>query len=183
MDSAQPAPAVTANANSSSKKPVQADAAFSRALSEGLNDVAFAFDGAFRPADSMSLAERAAYGLRSKEHTVSHRKASAPAHGVGAASPDRHRVHERAPRPFDAAPRAIHGDRIAIAVPAAAAVEEVRREARLRHASSSDALPDRARQGRFVGYSGLCTSAKVGQARLDVMVSGGGIASVMQWMR
>lgn len=179
MDSSQPAPAVTTNANSSNKKPVRAGDSFARALNEGLNDVAFAFDGAFRPADSLSLAERVAYGLRSKARTAAHHVPSAAARGVPATSADRQVARVRVPRPIDMAPREARGG--AATLPAV--FEEVRREARLRHASSSDS-PNRARQDRFVGCPGLRASAKVGSARLDVIVGGGGrSASVMQWMR
>lgn len=184
MDSAQPASAVTAKANGASKKPIQAGDSFARALDEGLNDVAFAFEGTFRPTDSMSLAERAAYGLRSNDQAVTHHTTSAPVHRMPATSPSRQVANGRAPRPIDGAPRAIGGARIANAVPPAGAFEEVRREARLRHASSSDAMPNRAYKNRSIGCPGLRVSAKAGQARLDVIVDGGGrLASVMQWMR
>jgi len=182
MLAAQPAPVVTANANSATKKPCQGTDSFARALSEGLIDVAFAFDGAFRPADSMSLAERAAYGLRSNGRTVTHRTISA--HGAPGTFPTRQVVSVRAPRQPNAAPRVIGRARIAIAAPSAAALEEVRREARLRHASSSDVPPNRACRYRAIGCPGLRVSAIVGAARLDVVViSGGRLASAMQWMR
>ena len=181
MDSSQPAPAVTTNANRSNKKPIQAGDSFARALNEGLNDVAFAFDGAFRPTDSLSLAERAAYGLRSKDRNAAHHVPSAAVRGVPATSAVPQVVCVHVPRPPDTAPRVVRGGSIAATL--AAVFQEVRREARLRRASSSDS-PNRARQDRFVGCPGLRASAKVGSARLDVIVAGGGrSASVMQWMR
>ena len=184
MLTAQPAPVVRANANGATKKPHPGADSFARALSEGLIDVAFAFDGTFRPTGSMSLAERAAYGLRSSRRTVTQRTTSAPAHGVPGTFPSRQIVSVRAPRQRNASQRVVARGRIAIAAPPAAALEEVRREARLRHASSSDVPPNRARDYRATGCPGLRVSATVGAARLDVVVTGGSrLASVMQWMR
>ena len=183
MLTSQPASAVTANTTSERKKRVQGTGSFARALSEGLIDVAFAFDGVFRPAGSMSLAERAAYGLRSNRQTVTHQVTSA-AHGAPATSRKRQVASGSAARPLNVAARAIAHARVAIAAAPAAAFEEVRREARLRHASSTDALRARAGQNRAIGRLGLRASTKVGSARLDVIVAGGGrSASVMQWMR
>ena len=184
MDSAQPVPAVNAKANNSSKKPVRAGDSFARALGEGLVDVAFAFDGAFRSADSMSLAVRAAYGLRSSDEAVAYRIASAPQRRVAAKSPDSQLVPGRAQRPVSSSSHAIGCIRNSDAVPTAPVLEEVRREARLRHASSSAVQPNRAHQNRSDGCQGLRAYAKVGTARLDVIVTGGGrLASVMQWTR
>lgn len=53
--------------------------AFSVALRDGLADVAYAFDGAFRQPGSLSRAERAAYGLRPTVVAVaSHAAAARP---------------------------------------------------------------------------------------------------------
>jgi len=184
MLTSQPAPAVTASAHSATKRRYQRADSFARALRDGLIDVAFAFDGTFRPAGSLSLAERAAYGLRSNRQTATHRMTPAPAHGVPGTFPGPQVASRRAPRQLNASQRVVADGRVAISAPPAAGVEEVRREARLRHASSSDATPNRACHYRAIGCPGLRVSAIVGAARLDVIViSGGRLASVMQWMR
>jgi len=184
MLTSQPAPAVTASANSATTRPYQGADSFARALSEGLIDVAFAFEGAFRPAGSMSLSERAAYGLRSNRQTATHRMTSARAHGVPGTFPSPQVASRHAPRQLNGSQRVVADGRVAIAAPPAAALEEVRREARLRHASLSDAPPIRACHYRAIGCPGLRVSAIVGAARLDVVaISGGRLASVMQWMR
>jgi hypothetical protein len=184
MFSAQPTQAVTANANGTSKKRVNGADSFARALGEGLIDVAFSFDGAFRPFASMSLAERAAYGLRSNHQTVTHPITSAAAHVFPGTLPNRQLVSSRPPRPLDASLRVIGGPRKAFAAPPPPTVDGVRREARLRHASSSDGPPKCAAQHQATGFPGLRVAAKVGPARLDVIVAGRGrLASVMQWMR
>lgn len=180
---AQPAKAVAASPNSAPKRVAQGAESFAAALSAGLIDVAFAFDGAFRPPGSMSLAERVAYGLRPLAHTVTCRTPSPPIHVARGICRDREVVH-RASRVLDDSPRLNARTRTEIAASRQPApVEQVRREARLRHASSSDA-PNRARPNKEDGLPVVRVAATVGTAKLDVIVAlGGRLVSVMQWTR
>lgn len=182
MLSAQPAKAVAPSPNSAPRRVAQRAESFMAALSAGLIDVAFAFDGAFRPPGSMSLADRVAYGLRSLAHTVTCRTPSTPIHVAPGICRDRE-VVRRASRVLDDSPRLIASGRSAIAATPPATIEEVRREARLRHASSSDA-PIRARPNKEGALPVVRVAATVGTAKLDVIVAGGGrFVSVMQWTR
>lgn len=179
---AQPADAATASPHDAPKKSARGAKSFARALGEGLVDIAFAFDGAFRPFGSLSLAERAAYGMRPHEQLGVLRTTSSPSHATPDISRDR-QVVSRPRRLLDAAQRVIGQARTAIAASPAARVEEVRREARLRHASSSDA-PRRAHSNEATRFPVVRVAANVGPARLDVVIAGGGrLMSVMQWMR
>lgn len=180
---AQPAKAVAVSSNSAPKRVAQGAESFTAALSAGLIDVAFAFDGAFRPPGSMSLAERVAYGLRPVAHPVTCRTSSTPIHVAPGICRDRE-VVRRASRVLDDSPRLIAQTGIAIAASRGCGpVEEVRREARLRRAFSSDA-PNRARLNNASGSPVVRVAATLGTAKLDVIVAGGGrFVSVMQWTR
>jgi len=158
-------------------------ASFASGLRDGLADLAHAFDGVFRAAGSLSLGERAAYGLWSHVKSTASSGSSGPEPRTLNVGPIRRPSPKSAQRP-ERLSFNMPCERSALSSQPVAVVEGVRREAKLRRASSSDASTATARRAIMTGARETRIRAKVGPARVDVVVyRGGRLASAMQWMR
>jgi len=151
---------------------------FAQALRDGLADLAYAFEGVFESGGSMSLADRAAYGIRAASQPTTARTC--------------------APSPACVAPASLR-----LRAPSAANIDTTGTSARISavescRTGSSQPLPAaepvRARRvttaanapRRAIARPGCWLRARVriGDALLDVLVSPGRpIASVSRWMR
>lgn len=182
MHTAQAA-SVVRHTISAPRRAASSAASFASGLRDGLVDLAYAFDGAFRATGSLSLAERAAYGLWSHVGHAAATGASGVEHRTPIVGPIRRASPEIARR-TGFVPFLRPGAQKVMNTRPVLEIEGHRREAALRRASSSDvpAAPTRPRVGASACNARV--SASVGSARIDVLVSGrSGLVSVMQWMR
>ena|SRR5215469_5583500 len=154
---------------------------FASALRDGLADLAYSFDGAFRPAGAMSLAERAVYGLRSLDRRLEPTTKGSPRHALPTSNTalpvTRLRAIPNIEKPADRETAGVSARR------QLSTIENVWREPKVRGVSVA-AFNSRARQGSVSRYRDVQIRATVGSSMVDVFVHAGGrLASVMSWTR
>lgn len=155
---------------------------FASALRVGLADLAYSFEGVFRPVGAMSLAERASYGLWPPVRSPKLSTEISPPHVFLNSAP--------ACRSTSGDPTLrtcrLPAERDAIASTGkrpASNGERIREEARLRRVSASDTkahVSDRS----TTRHHGTRIRAKIGKSAIDVIVhSGMPLPRVMLWTR
>jgi len=165
------------------KRLVRPAVPFASALRDGLADIAYAFDGAFRPAGTMSLAECASYGLFSHVSCAVRTISPSPPHQTLRSGSFGYVLHDVTLPALSPPPAGRDGQRT-IGRSQTPTGENVRRAARLRRASSPDAKGRHVISDVTPRPRDVRVRACVGRAKLDAVVSGAGrLASVMQWMR
>ena len=172
---------VTANPSRDPRR-AASSTSFTSALRDGLADLAYSYDGAFRPTAAMSLADQASYGLRSPVQSPDRTTESSPTGVCLTSYPIREVtcVGTKAQKiELPAAREAIARSEKRQASPG----ENVRREAKPRRASASDPKPH-VRPGSATRHLGARIRAKIGSSKVDVIVHGGGrLANVRPWTR
>jgi hypothetical protein len=156
--------------------------AFASALRDGLSDLAYSFDGVFRPTGAMSLAERASYGLWQLVQSPRVGAASSQSHVHLTSDPSfKPMCASLTPNEYQKpAKREVFRSAVKRIVSTG---ETVRREAKPRRASTPDLKPV-ARLGLAARYRRARVRATVGSEKVDLIVySAGRLASVMPWTR
>lgn len=175
---APPATQVTASPRQAPKR-IASATSFASALRDGLADLAYSFDGVFRPVGAISLAERASFGLRPNVRNPELSTDIAPAQAPLRSYQPRHstRVGDK---PKNCGRPAAHAAVNSTIGCQTSNGESVRQEATLRRAPAPD--PRSHASHRAPRYQGMRIRAKMGPSVVDVIVSAGGrLASVMQW--
>lgn len=156
--------------------------AFARALRDGLADLAYVYDGEFRPRDSLSAAERAAYGLHGGPTAMpaSSRTARRPASPIATARANGD-AHPSATSSFVPAPRsrqALDASSSRTA-PSEASLPVCATRAYAPRAAGAVIAGQRPRTARWARIR-----ATAGAERIDVIVASGRHANrVFAWMR
>jgi hypothetical protein len=155
---------------------------FAMALRDGLADLAYSFDGAFRPMGTMSLADRAWYGLSPAVQRPQLSTAGATMHASMCSDPAR-RVTRISVTPLRLSEPAKCGAIESTGKRQSSSVRIIRPDARRRCGPVASSKVD-AGNGFTARHRGARLRASVGSTKLDVIVYGGGrLASIVPWTR